>query len=89
MSKMTKEEETQLFNDHPHLKDYVEDFSQKAVRPTFYSKVPRDLKEDPEPNIIYPTKGVVFIHIYGKKDFDFTQYNSIEPKLSDETEKKK
>ncbi len=88
MSKMNKDEEEQLFRDHPHLQNYVEEFSKQESRPEFYGKVPRDLKEDPNPNIIYPTKGVVFIHIFGKKDFDFIQYNSIEPNLTKETTKK-
>ncbi|MBU0496975.1 MAG: type II/IV secretion system ATPase subunit [Candidatus Thermoplasmatota archaeon] len=88
MAKMARDEEEQLLKQHPHLREYIEEFSSKVERPVFYSKVPRDLKENPSPNIIYPTKGVVFIHIYKTKDMDFTKYNSIEPHLTEETENK-
>jgi flagellar protein FlaI len=88
MTTIEKEEEEKLLRDNPHLKKYVEEIQKKMDRPVFYSKVPRDVKKEKYPNLIYPTKGVVFIHIYRTKDMDGIVYYSIEPVLN-EVEKKK
>jgi len=88
MTKMEKEEEEKLLRDNPHLKKYVEEIQKKMDKPVFYSQVPRDVKKEKYPNLIYPTKGVVFIHIYRTKDMDGIVYYSIEPVLN-EVEKKK
>ena len=85
---MEKDEVQKLINSNPHLKKYVEDITAKIGEPTFYSNVPRDLKSEKYPNIIYPTKGIVFIHIYRTKDMDGKEYHSIEPVL-DDVEKQK
>jgi len=88
MTKMEKAEEEKLINENPHLKKYIEEIEKKMDRPTFYSKVPRDIKGEKYPNIIYPTKGVVFIHIYRTKDMEQIEYHAVEPLLN-ENEKKK
>jgi len=62
MTQMEENEVQKLIRDNPHLKKYVEEITLKMGKPTFYSKVPRDVKEQPYPNLIYTTKGSVFIH---------------------------
>ncbi len=89
MTKMSKDEEEKIINKNPHLKKYLDDIQKKIDRPTFYSKVPRDLKEEKNPNIIYPTKGVVFIHIRSTEGGEFKEYTSIEPVLNENEEKKR
>lgn len=89
MTKMDKEEEDKLIKENPHLEKYLEEITKRMEKPTFYSKLPRDLKEEKFPNIIYPTKGVVFIHIYKTKDMDERLYYAIEPLLSDSEAKKR
>ena len=89
MTKMSKDEEEKIINKNPHLKKYLDDIQKKMDRPTFYSKVPRDLKEEENPNIIYPTKGVVFIHIRSTEGGEFKEYTSIEPVLNENEEKKR
>ncbi len=89
MTKMSKDEEGKIINKNPHLKKYLDDIQKKIDRPTFYSKVPRDLKEEKNPNIIYPTKGVVFIHIRSTEGGEFKEYTSIEPVLNENEEKKR
>jgi flagellar protein FlaI len=88
VTKLSKDEETKLISDNPHLKEYLNKIKDKMEKPEFYAQVPRDLKGEKNPNIIYPTKGVVFIHIYKTEDSEFTEYHSIEPVLT-ETEIKK
>ena len=88
MTIMEKNEEEKLVHENPHLKKYLEEIQKKMDRPVFYSKVPRDVKNEKYPNLIYPTKGVVFIHIYRTKDMEGMVYYSIEPVLN-EVEKKK
>lgn len=89
MTRMTKEEEEKLISESPHLNKYLEEIQNKMDAPVFYSKVPRDLKEEKYPNIIYPTKGLVFIHIYRTKDMEDREYHAIEPELTKEEEEKR
>jgi flagellar protein FlaI len=86
---MTKEEEEKLISESPHLNKYLEEIQNEMDAPVFYSKVPRDLKEEKYPNIIYPTKGLVFIHIYRTKDMEDRKYHAIEPELTKEEEEKR
>jgi len=83
MTKMEKDEEEKLIQENPHLKNYLEEIQKKMDKPTFYSKVPRDLRNEPYPNIIYPTKGVVFIHVYKTLDMEEKMYHAVEPTLND------
>ena len=86
---MTEEEIAELLNKNPHLKKYLEKVESKVGRPKFYKKLPADLKGEKFPNVIYQTKGNVFIHVYRTRDMDTTEYHAIEPTLSKEEEKKK
>ncbi len=90
MTKIGNKEVNKLLQDNPHLRRYVEKFEKKhGNRPAFYSKVPRDVKEEEYPNIIYTTKGVVFIHLLRTKDMDEIEYVAIAPELNEvELEKK-
>jgi len=86
MTKMEKKEEEKIIKENPHLQTYLDEIRNKLEKPIFYSKLPRDLKEEKFPNIIYPTKGAVFIHIFRTKDMEGKEYHAIEPSLN-ETEK--
>jgi len=88
MTVMSQDEEMNLIRDNPHLEVYLKQISEKLERPVFYKDLSRDLKEEKKPNLIYQTKGVVFIHIYKKQGSDFIHYQSIEPELTDEQQKK-
>jgi len=84
MTLVEKEEEEKLIQDNPHLKNYLEKISKKMNKPVFYSKVPSDVKKEEFPNLIYLTKGVVFIHMFKTKDMERVEYHAIAPELSDE-----
>jgi len=86
---MEKKEEEKIIKDNPHLQMYLEEIRNKIERPMFYSKVPRDLKEEKYPNIIYPTKGSVFIHIFRTKDMEGKEYHAIEPSLNEKEKRKR
>jgi archaeal flagellar protein FlaI len=88
MTKMEKKEEEKIITENPHLQNYLNELRSKMDRPVFYSKLPRDLREEKYPNVIYPTKGSVFIHIFRTKDMEGKEYHAIEP-LLDEKEKVK
>ncbi|HWR27698.1 MAG TPA: type II/IV secretion system ATPase subunit [Candidatus Thermoplasmatota archaeon] len=83
MTKMEKKEEEKIIKENPHLQTYLDELRKKIERPIFYSKLPRDLKEEKYPNIIYPTKGSVFIHIFRTKDMEGKEYHAIEPSLNE------
>jgi flagellar protein FlaI len=80
---MELKEEQKLIEQNSHLKKYIEKIEKKIGKPDFYVKVPKDLGEEQYPNIIYPTKGIVFIHIYRTKDMEKKEYHAIEPDLND------
>ena len=84
MTKIEKEEEEKLIRDNPHLKRYLDDIAEKMGKPAFYSKLPRDVKGEEFPNLIYTTKGVVFIHMVRTRDMDAIEYYAIAPILSEE-----
>ena len=83
MDMMQKEEIEQLLAENQHLKDYLTLIQQKMNYPVFYSKVPREVRNETHPNFIYPTRGVVFIHIYRTMDMDEAEYHVIEPVVTD------
>jgi len=86
---MEKKEEEKIIKDNPHLQMYLEEIRNNIEKPQFYSKVPRDLKEEKYPNIIYPTKGSVFIHIFRTKDMEGKEYHAIEPSLNEKEKRKR
>jgi flagellar protein FlaI len=88
MEKMEKEEEERLIRENLHLKQYLQKIEKEMDRPVFYITVPRELKEEKYLNIIYPTKGIVFIHVYRTKDMETKEYHAVEPGLT-EVEKEK
>jgi flagellar protein FlaI len=88
MTKMEIKEEEKIIKENPHLQKYLDEIKNKMERPIFYSKVPRDLRSEKYPNLIYPTKGAVFIHIFRTKDMEGKEYHAIEPSL-DEKQKVK
>jgi len=88
MTEIEKPEVDKLLRDYPHLNKYVKEIEKKMGKPKFYSKVPRDVKEEEYPNLIYATKGVVFIHIFKTKDMENKEYFAITPILDEKTKEK-
>ncbi len=88
---MTDEEVGKLLKDNVHLKKYVEEVKQKLGQPPqFFSTLSRDIKENKYPNLIYPTKGVVFIHLFRTQNMNEVEYHAVEPLLTkSELEKQK
>jgi flagellar protein FlaI len=80
---MEKKEEDKIIKENPHLQKYLDELQSKMERPTFYSKLPRDLRGEKYPNLIYPTKGSVFVHIIRTKDMEGKEYHAIEPSLDE------
>ena len=86
--KMKKEEVEELLEKHPHLKKYVESIKHKMDDPIFYLTLPFETRDEEHPNLIYPAKGSVFVHIYKTGDMDERGYHTIEPELNEEEQKK-
>jgi flagellar protein FlaI len=85
---MKEEEIEELINKHPHLQDYLSKIENRMKRPDFYSKLPFEIRDEPRPNLIYPAKGVVFVHVFKTADMDEKEYHAIEPELETEEKKK-
>jgi len=88
MVKMKKEEVEELLEKHPHLKKYVESIKHKMDDPIFYLTLPFETRDEEHPNLIYPAKSSVFVHIYKTGDMDERGYHAIEPELNEEEQKK-
>ncbi len=90
MSEMDKDDQLILIQKNTHLKKYLSDIKKKKFEdPVFYFKLSRELKETKNPNLIYPTIGLVFIHIYKQEGSDFINYHAIEPDLNENLKKKR
>ncbi len=78
----------QAIKKYPHLRLYLEALKSKGMRaPRFYDKIPREMSDEQNVNIIYPTlEDKVFVHIL--KDPKQNRYFAIEPKLTDPEKKK-
>ena len=88
MTKMSKDEIQHLMDKNPHLVNYVEDIKRKIGDPVFYSPLPREVRNEKYPNLIYPTRGMIFIHIYRTQDMEVPEYKAIEPILNDAEKEK-
>jgi len=88
MTQIEKVEVEKLLRDNPHLKKYMTEIEKKMKRPAFYSKVPMDVKEEEYPNLIYATKGLVFIHIFRTTDMETPEYHAVTPILDEKTKEK-
>ena len=89
MTELEDEELQKLMKDNPHLQRYIEEIEEKMETPKFYSKVPRDVKGQEFPNLIYTTKGVVFIHIFRTEEMETIEYHAIAPELNEIEKEKK
>jgi len=89
MTKMEQEEKEKLLRRNAHLRRYVKKITKEMGSPEFYTILPRQLREEKYLNIIYPTKGVVFIHVCRTKDMETKVYHAIEPELNENEKKKK
>ncbi len=86
MSIMSENDKADILKKNPHLKKYVDKISKKMGEPVFYSALPFEARDEPNPNLIYSGQGSIFIHIYKTPDMDEMEYHAIEPQL-DENEK--
>jgi len=89
MTELKEDEVRTLIQNNTHLKEYLDKIEEKMGKPKFYSKVPRELKDNELQNLIYVTKGVVFIHIFKTKDMENPEYHAITPELKNITKEKR
>ncbi len=68
----------------PHFARYIRKISKELGQPEFKVKLTRDMKNIPEPNIIYPVGDPLFVHIYRRKGEHIT-YAVIEPQMDAKT----
>jgi flagellar protein FlaI len=88
MTKMDDDEIKKMLSLNPHLKNYLDLIEKKLPKPVFYSKLPRELKNEDFPNLIYTTDSPVFIHIFRTRDMAEIEYKAIEPELNEKERKK-
>lgn len=88
MAKMKEEEVEELLKKHPHLKEYIDNFTEKENMPVFYSSLSFNVREEENPNLIYPAQGSVFVHIFKNREMDEKEYRAIEPQLDENSQKK-
>ena len=61
MTIIKEEEVKKLIDGNPHLKEYVDEIEKKMGKPTFFSKVPLDMREIKLPNLIYVQETQVLV----------------------------
>jgi flagellar protein FlaI len=82
MSLIPKNKINELISKNSHLKKYIDEIKPKFGIPEFYESLPNELKNEKYINIIYPTKGFLFTHLYRTPDMEQYEYNPIEPELN-------
>jgi len=93
MTFMEREEIKKIISENKNLKNYIEDYN-KNIKPrmdkplSFYKKLSFDLKNEKYPNVIYPTKGSIFVHVFRAKDMEQPEYHVVEPVLNEEEKEK-
>ncbi|MFH1013572.1 MAG: type II/IV secretion system ATPase subunit [Thermoplasmatota archaeon] len=83
MTEMRERDIQKILSTNPHLASYLQEIKKTMDAPIFLSNIPRELKNESKVNIIYPTKGFIFIHIYPSGEQQNLVYLAIEPVLSD------
>lgn len=83
MTKMREQEIQKILSTHSHLTTYLDEIKKNMEIPVFLSNIPPELKNEKKVNIIYPTKGFIFVHIYPSGEQQNLIYQTIEPILSD------
>jgi flagellar protein FlaI len=83
MTQMKEEEIQQILSTNFHLASYINEIKKQMDMPVFLSNIPQELKNEKKVNIIYPTKGIIFVHIYPSGEQQNLLYQAIEPVLSD------
>ena len=83
MTIMNEEEKKEIIQKNPHLKEYLDRITRKMNEPVFYSVLPFKVRDEKYPNLIYPGKGSIFIHVYKTQDMDEAEYHAIEPQLDE------
>lgn len=86
---MRTHEVQKILDLNPHLASYLLDIEKEMNKPLFLSNLSQSLKTEKQVNIIYPTKGFIFVHIYPSEQNNDLIYEAIEPILSDEEQQKK
>jgi len=90
---MEQDEVKKMITENPNLGDYLKKYmveiKPRMSKPlVFYKKLSFDLKEEEYPNVIYPTKGSIFIHVYRARDMEEPVYFAVEPYLTDKEKEK-
>jgi archaeal flagellar protein FlaI len=76
------EDFTEAVAKFPHLALYLQDISAEMPEPKWVVKLERNMKTS-TPNFLYPVGDPIFIHVF-RKPGEHTQYNVVEPRLTDE-----
>ena len=93
MTQMKKSEIRKLIQENPNLREYLVKYNMQ-IKPRidkplmFYHKLPFDLKNEKYPNVIYVTKGSIFVHVFRANDMEEPEYHAIEPLLNEQEQLK-
>lgn len=82
MTQMREQEIQKILSTNAHLVTYLDEIKKTMEAPVFLSNISPELKYEKKINIIYPTKGFIFVHIYPSREQNLV-YQTIEPILSD------
>jgi len=88
MTKLNADEIQKMLGKNPHVRAYLGSLSESNT-PDFYSALDGSLKQQQEINILYPTRGFIFVHILHSDENDELAYHVIEPELTSEEKEKR
>ncbi len=89
MTQLREKEIKNLLQKNPHVQDYLNNLEKDKEMPGFYATLSTSLKSQQQINILYLTRGFIFVHIYPNENGKGLEYHAIEPKLTKEETQKK
>ncbi|MFO8077551.1 MAG: type II/IV secretion system ATPase subunit [Thermoplasmatota archaeon] len=89
MTQLREKEIQNLLHKNPHVQEYLNNLEKDKEMPEFYATLSSSLKSQQQINILYITRGFIFVHIYPNENGEGLEYHAIEPKLTDEETQKK
>jgi flagellar protein FlaI len=88
MTELNEKEIQKLLQKNPHVQQYLDQIETEKEKPSFYATLPSSMKGQKNVNILYPTRGFIFVHIYPNPDGEGLEYHAIEPQLTKEEKEK-
>jgi len=86
---LNEKEIQSLLTNNPHVQYYLDNLAEDQEPPKFYASLSDSLKDQRSVNLLYPTRGFIYVHVYPDEETGSLFYQAIEPELTEIEEAKR